>query len=109
MSSTPSLRGHHPKSYAMNAYLKKDLANENQKPKKVEAIKKKENRGLERHSVEERVPHCLSAPSTKALMRMNIIHGPCMSMTSTHEVNPKPYHIPLHILLDGFLGTYFLS
>jgi hypothetical protein len=42
MSSTPSLRGHHPKSYAMNAYLKKDLANENQKPKKVEAIKKKE-------------------------------------------------------------------
>jgi hypothetical protein len=25
MSSTPSLRGHHPKSYAMNAYLTKGL------------------------------------------------------------------------------------
>jgi hypothetical protein len=35
-----------------------------QKPKEVKAIKKKENRGLERHSVEERVSHCLSAPST---------------------------------------------
>jgi hypothetical protein len=26
MSSTPSLRGHHPKSYAMNAYLTKGLS-----------------------------------------------------------------------------------
>jgi hypothetical protein len=33
---------------------KKDLANENQNTKKVESIKNKENRGLERHSVEER-------------------------------------------------------
>jgi hypothetical protein len=46
-----------------------------QKPKKVEAIKKNPNKGLERHNVEEMVPHCLSAPSTKALMRMTIMHG----------------------------------
>jgi hypothetical protein len=41
----------------------------------VKAIKKKENRGLERQSAEERVPHYLSAPTTKVFMRMTIIHG----------------------------------
>jgi hypothetical protein len=53
MSSTPSLRGHHPKFYAMNAYLMKGLNKSNVKiQKKVEAIKKKANKGLKRHGVE---------------------------------------------------------
>jgi hypothetical protein len=34
MSSTPSLRGHHPKSYAMNAYLMKGLSKSNVKSQK---------------------------------------------------------------------------
>jgi hypothetical protein len=36
-------------------------------------MKKKENIGLERHVVEEKVLHFLSAHSTKELMRMTII------------------------------------
>jgi hypothetical protein len=44
---------------------KKDLANENQKRKKVGGTKKKASRGLERHCAEERATHCLSAPSYK--------------------------------------------
>jgi hypothetical protein len=59
----------------MNAYLRRDLANQSQAPKKVNAIKKKENSGLERHNAKKREPHCLSAPSTRALMRMTIVHG----------------------------------
>jgi hypothetical protein len=39
---------------------KKYLSNENQNPKKVETIKKKENRGLEKHNAEEREIHCPS-------------------------------------------------
>ena len=34
MVPTPSLRGHYPKSYAMNAYLQKDLENQMSKDKK---------------------------------------------------------------------------
>jgi hypothetical protein len=34
MSSTPSLRGHHTKSYAMNAYLTKGLSKRKSKAKK---------------------------------------------------------------------------
>ena len=72
----PSLRSHHPKSYAMNAYLTKGLRKSNLKEKKrVEAINKKENRDLEIDNDEERVPHFLSAPSTKVLMRISIILG----------------------------------
>lgn len=41
----------------------------------VKSIKKKKNRGLERNNVEERVLHFLSFPSTKALVRLTIIHG----------------------------------
>jgi hypothetical protein len=25
------------------------------------------------------------------------------------KLNPKPYHLSLHMLLDGFLGKYFSS
>jgi hypothetical protein len=34
MSSTPSLRGHHPESYAMNAYLMNGLSKSNVKIQK---------------------------------------------------------------------------
>jgi len=45
-------------------------------PKEVKAINKKENSmGLERQSAKERVAHFLSTPSTKVLIRMNIMHG----------------------------------
>ena len=66
MSNAPSLRGHHPKSYAMNAYLKRE------KEKNVKSMKKKA-KALWNDSAEERTLHCTSAPSTKSLMWMNIL------------------------------------
>jgi hypothetical protein len=42
MSSTPSLRGHHPKSYAMNAYLMKGLRKLNVKiHKRLKILRKR--------------------------------------------------------------------